>query len=190
MPSYVTLTIDDLDAELKKEQQLLANFADFTARRTRCYQDVLAEYQESLAQSDDIFVRADNIDTPTALGTEKVNTSTGDVYSVALPSDARRIAGNNIMVELAASATFVNVPRMSWDTIIASGGSQTPYAFWEKNGKLLIYVKDTGAFVNTASVVFTYYRKLDATVTTGTALDIKPQDFSQIVSDTLTLIKD
>jgi hypothetical protein len=190
MPTYITYLVDDLDAELKKQNPLLNNFTDFTARRTRSYLQVLADYQEELAQNDDPFVKADNYSSPITTGTEKINTTVGDIYRIALPADVLRVAGNAILVAKGTTAIFDSVPRMSWDTIIASGGSQTPFAFWEENGYLVIYDKD-GNFDNTAAVSFPYYRRLDATVTpTTTALDIKPNGFSSIVSSVLSLMKD
>ncbi len=166
----IALTIQDLDNELLRQNAALANYADYQARRTRAYQAALAAYQETLAGNDDIFVRANTFAAPLAIGSMVVSTTTGDIYTVALPTGARRIAGDGIMISKAASADFVMVPRMAWDTIVANGTSQTPYAFWEDKGQIVIYDKDGANFDATSIVNFDYYRQLDGTTTIGANL--------------------
>lgn len=183
MSTYVVFTIDDLDAELKAIKDRWTNRSDFTTLRNRALRRTMAEYQASLHNADDIFGRANTYDAPITIGTEKINTTVGDVYKVALPAGAVRVAGDAIQVAKATTATFVNVPRMEWADIIASGVDQTPYAFWEENGILMIYDKD-GNFDNTAVCNFSYYRSLDVTQTpTTTPLDIKPNDFAEIIDN-------
>lgn len=184
MPTYIALTIDDLDNELKKQNPLLANYADYTTRRTRAYDATLGQYQETLAQADDSFVRSDTLDSPIVLGTAKIAATGGYLYQVTPPADFRRVAGNNITIEKSATG-IVNVPRSTWDTVVLG---TTPYAFWEEDGNIIVYCKDTTAFDSSYSASFEYYRELDATVTSGTALDIKQQDFTSIVSSVLALM--
>jgi hypothetical protein len=189
MPTYIALTIDDLDAELKKQNTALANYADYTTRRARAYNSVLAQYAETLAEADDAFAKKNVYATPLTTGTAKIATTTGDIYVPAsLPADFRRVAGDAILVSKAASADFCNVPRMTWASIVASGSSQTAFAFWEDGGSIEIYDKDGANFDASSSVSFEYYRLLDATQTTGTALDIKQEDFPSIVSSVLGLM--
>jgi hypothetical protein len=81
---------------------------------------------------------------------------------------------------------------MSWSAIVANGGSQTEYAFWENNGLLNVYVKDGGSadFDNTASVVFDYFRRLDVTQSpTSTALDILTDFFPTLVDNVVSYLE-
>ena len=189
MSTYIALTIDDLDAELKKQNPLLVNYADFAARRTRAYSTALAQYQETLADADDTFVRGNVYASPLTTGTAAIVTSTGDIYiPTTLPDDFRRVAGDAILVSKVSTADFCNVPRMPWASIIASGSSQTPYAFYEDKGQIVVYDKDGANFDDASKVTFEYYRELDCTLTTGTALDIKQEDFGNIVTAVLQLM--
>jgi hypothetical protein len=159
MPT-ISFTLADLDNEMLKQSPLLWNYQDYQARRMRELNATLATYQETLAQADDFFVRKNIFASPIAIGTAKVTTTTGDIYTVAPPTDFRRVAGDAIMVSKAASPDFCNVPRMTWEAIVASGSSQTPYAFWEENGQIVIYDKDGANFDNASNVNFSYYRQL------------------------------
>ncbi len=189
MPTYVALTIADLQAELNKQNAAFANYSDFTTRFARAFNTALTQYEEQLAQADDIFVRNNTYASPIAIGTAKITTTTGDVYQVTPPTDFRRIAGNGILVSKAATADFCDVPRMTFDSLITTGSSQTPFAFWEDHGMIMIYDKDGANFDNTSQVDFSYYRKLDATNSpTSTPLDIKQMDFADMVSTVLGLM--
>lgn len=160
----IALTIADLDNEILKQNPALGNYQDYQARRTRAYVETIASYEETLAEADDIFARSNTFAAPIAIGTAVVTTTTGDIYTVTLPTTARRVAGDSIMVSKVSSTDFVNVPRMAWASIVANGTGQTPYAFWEDNGQIVIYDKDGANFDNTSMVNFPFYRKFDVTV--------------------------
>jgi hypothetical protein len=186
MPTYLAFTIDDLDAEIKKRDAAVSNYADFSTRRERAYERAIADLEETLASQDSPFVRADTYAAALTTGTAKVSTPIGDLYTIDLPADGRRVAGSNILVE--GATTFLQVPRMSWDAVVL-GTSQTLYAFWEDNGQIVLYEKDA-EFTAPADVHISYYRKLDTTQTTGTNLDIPTTQFSSIVTATLNYMKD
>jgi len=181
MSTYITYTIDDLDAEIKADDARYTNRSDYATLRNRAYRKALAEYAGSLRGSDDIFIRGDTFLAPIAIGAAVITvTGKGLIYQVALPAGAYKVAGDSILVEF-STTEFDQVPRMTWGEILLSG-SPTPYAFWENNGILNIFsATDLNA---TAHVGFDYYRRLDATQTAGTALDIKSDDFGQLVDST------
>jgi hypothetical protein len=184
MPTYLTFTIDDLDAEIQALDSKWLNRSDFATLRERAYKRAIGEYQEELISNDDIFIRSNTFGLPIAIGTAKVDTAGADIFVVDLPADALQVAGDSILVSKDTTANFLNVPRMTWADIVASGVDQTDCAFWEDNGQIVIYSKD-GTIVDTDVVHAPYYRRLDVTQTpTTTDLDIKTKDFDEIIDST------
>ena len=184
MPTPIAFTIDDLDAGLKALKPSLNNRSDFAAIRTLAFKRALAEYQASKIAGDALLVRRNTFGAAITTGsTPDLDTSNGDIYKVDLPSGAKRVAGNSIILSDTGVGPF-NVPRSTWDAIVTSGTDETLYAFWEDKGQIILWVKDatvTGA----CTINCEYYAELDATVTTGTDLDIDQEDFEQILSSTL-----
>lgn len=187
MSTYITFTIDDLDAEVKDMRPQWANRSDFATLRNMVYRKALAAYEKTLRDTNDIFIRKDTFGAPVSIGTEEIATTIGNIWQAALPAGAYGVAGDAIMVEK-STTEFLSVPRLSWQQIVPSGADQTISGFWENDGNILIYDKDT-TFASGSSVCFDYYRRLDATQTTGTALDIKAQDFPQLVSDVVSYLE-
>jgi hypothetical protein len=185
----IAFTIDDLDAEIQAQVPSWANRSDYVVLRNRAYRKALSEYSDGLIGQDDIFVRGDCLGSPITLSTAKIATTPGVIFQIALPTGALFVAGDNILVQKSATTEFFNVPRMPWASIVPSGGSQTPYAFWENNGIVNIYTA-TADFDATASAVFDFYRQLDSTQSpTTTAMDIKYEDFEQLVDTTVSFLQ-
>lgn len=186
MPTAITYDFDDLDQEIQAQEPKWSNRSDYITLRNRAYRRALAEYSDQLVGADDIWIRKDNFGTPITLGAALVSyASNGYIFQVALPSDAIRVAEDTILVVKSATE-FDMVPRKAFASI---DPTTDLYAFWENEGKINIWSKsDLDA---TATVAFDYYRAIDATQTpTTTPLDIKYQDFGQIVDATTSFLAD
>jgi hypothetical protein len=181
----INFTRDDLDTHLKAAIAVLASLetAKFESLRDRAYKRTMSEYQADLIAADDPWIRRDTLEevTPPSTGSEKINTSIGDMYRVALLANAISIAGDTILVSQ-GTGVFKTVPRVTMETLTIGGVDETIIGFIENKGKLIIYAKE-GTFVPPGTVHYNYYIGLDGDPAAGaTELDIKPQDYSRILS--------
>jgi hypothetical protein len=190
MSTPISYLISDLDAEIQAQVPAWANRSDYTTLRNRAYRRALGEYSDGLTSQDDIFIRADCLASPVSLGSAPtIATTPGVIFQIALPAGALRVAGDSIMIQKSSTTEFFNVPRMAWANIVPSGSGQTPYGFWENNGIINIYTT-TSDFDHTAGAAFDYYRQIDATQSpTSTAMDIKYEDFDQLVDTTISFLQ-
>lgn len=155
-------TLADIDSTIKTAKLLVGE------------KIALCEYQKNMIQTDDGFAKGDTFSAPLSTGTAVANTTVADVYKIALPAAAHAVAGDTIWVDIAASGTFLAVPRMAMGSVIPG---TTLYSFYEVKGFIILEVKDA-AFTAPADVNIVYWRAFTPTAAGGDPLDIQPWDFS------------
>jgi hypothetical protein len=182
----IPFTLDDLDKELKRRNQALANLVDYTDRRSSAYRLAIGDYQTKLISAADAFIKKNtfSLSTPPSTGTQKFNTTVGDFFVTAMEADAESIDGNTIFVGIASGA-LEDCLRMTPDAIVLAGATPTKLAFYEQKGQLMIYMKDAEVTVP-AVVHYHYFRTLATDLSGGssTALDIKSDGFNAVVTST------
>lgn len=183
----ITFTIADLDQALKDRNPAWADSASFAARRTAAAKQALGIYYDNLRSTNDLWARSSTLGgSAVSTGTQVVDTTVSDVYHVTLPTGQLGVADNTIFVQQ-STGTFLEVPRMSIDSIVL-GVSATTIAFWENNGEIILYDKD-GQFTAPGNLHYNFWRNpaIDCSLSTNT-VDIRPQDFTSFVDSVLSYL--
>lgn len=176
----------DLDNYVQRKERRLALLSDFSTRRNTMWKVVIAEYFSQLKSENEPFLRTSTLDEDPVLttGAPKFSTNVNDVFEVSLVTGAMGIAEDTIWIYNEGDAAWIAVKRMDPDEIEAT----TEAAFYEINGKLVIYVKkDT--LTTPAELQYHYWRSLGATfVDDDSLLDILDKDFTNLADRLASLM--
>lgn len=147
----------------------------------------LSDYQKVLMDRNDRFIRYSTLSEAVApaTGTEKINTTIGDLFRITLLAAADRIADDTILLFDAGTAEFITVPRKTFAEIVTSGVDATIAAFLENNGEILLYVKQDEIAAPPADLHYNYFKQLTPPAADGDDLPILPEDFAAAVEGSI-----
>lgn len=137
----------------------------------------LESLQAGYVGSSDLFVKKTKPNASS--GSEVVATTADDIFQIALATDALQVANDTIYIYNAATADFLPVPRIEMDAIVVG---TTTLGFWETQGNINLYVKESSEFTTVPfTVQYDYWRMLAIPAADGDPLDIKQGDFDSLM---------
>lgn len=144
----------------------------------------MSEEWDEMIAADDPFTKASTLSEVTApsTGTEKINTTIGDVFLVSLLAGAERILDDTIWIFKSATGEYEAAPRIDIDAMIIGGAGETVVGFYEVNGKVAIYIKEATFTTPPADFHYNYRRVPTMPAADGDPLDIPPTRFSSLCS--------
>jgi hypothetical protein len=143
----------------------------------------LAQMQSQYLAALDTFLRGSTLTASAAsTGTAVVDTTVGDAYKIALAAGASQVAGDVIWIYSTTDNIWKDVPRVALESIITGGTGETVIAFYEVEGFIIVYMKDSTFTTIPADVHYDYWRDLTAPSAGTDPVDIKPEDWLSFIS--------